>query len=56
MREAARLIEDHQPSLFGPSHCRPCARPASGTTMDAIWALGLSGTGILLAVPAFLTG
>jgi hypothetical protein len=50
------LIQHHQPSLFNPGHCRPCARQASAAHKYAIRALGLSGTGILLAVPAFLTG
>jgi hypothetical protein len=50
------LIEhDHPPSLFDPGHCRPCARHA-GLVDHAIWALGSSGIGILLALLALLSG
>jgi hypothetical protein len=48
----------HRPGVFDPGHCRTCAQQADllDHYRTATWALGASGTGILLAAIALFTG
>jgi hypothetical protein len=57
-RGDVQIEHRHRPGVFDPGHCRTCAQQADllDHYRTATWALGASGTGILLAAIALFTG